>query len=170
MAHYEKYLKNLGLDLKPIINSAPQTSWMEQYVKSHNSLDDEINFQQIDPNTGIPSIDSVNVQIQPGALTPESIEDAFLKLVDKYQLINVFGKVPAKEKRPFNMADAFKGCTGFTEATDNYTSKTFTLDEVIKIIEEYQSNNFPISTFNQWDNDTTIKDFKRQLIDRFKLL
>jgi hypothetical protein len=166
MAHYEKYHDILGI--RPKIEPAPQLNLNSEMYENM--------FQQIDPNTGMSNVDSC--QLQPGSISPEIIEDAVLKLFDKYKVSDIFGKIPLKSnEKPMNMTAVFQGCTSLIttgeRGVDNYSddstpiSKTFTLDEVIKIIESTEKR-LNLNTVGIWENKTEELIDKHKLIEKFK--
>jgi hypothetical protein len=117
----------------------------------------------------------------------QSIEDSVVKILEKYGLM-------ANALR-FDLRFDKDATIGYPDSTLGYQGsysphmnedegirceeldinefnkpKTFTLDEVIKIIESTQSTTQVVSVFNQWDNDAIVESYKHQLIETFKIL
>jgi hypothetical protein len=102
----------------------------------------------------------------------QSIEDSVVKILEKYGLVNQSPHFYRDGTTNF-IHDA---TYGYVDATIGYpingeeSEKTFTLDEVIKIIESTQSTTQVVSVFNQWDNNAIVEAYKNQLIETFKIL
>jgi hypothetical protein len=136
---FEKYSKVLG-----VIGDAcrqDSSSWKEEYTQKSGLT--------IDPNIGEMSIDGQQLELT-GKIDSSAIEEAVLKILNKY---NVY--IPASHEVS----------VGYSA----YPMKTFTLDEVIKIIESVDKR-LNLNVHGIWENHTEDLIDRDKLIQKFKSL
>lgn len=143
MGHIEKYLAVLGVrpNIEPDIKINTEM-WGNIYQ------DTSINTLQFP----LPQIKTI--------FSKESIENAVVELFNKYGVVDKYGK----DIQPIDTA------TGFYDTSAGYSipsDKTFTLDEVIKIIESTEKR-LNVNTVGIWENKTEELIDKHKLIEKFK--
>jgi hypothetical protein len=132
---------------RPVVTPAPQPkiNWLESYSRGHvehqipPEMFDSMYQQQIDPNVGLGNVD--NSQLQSGNISVDAIEDAVLQLFDKYKVSDLYGKIPAKNE--ISVED-------FSPSSVP-TTKTFTLDEIINLINSMHTESIHSQAY--WNTD-----------------
>jgi hypothetical protein len=98
-------------------------------------------------------------------LFDEIIEESIVEILKKYNLIQDTHEFGIDDSNTMLSNDLIK-----YPINDDEPEKTFTLKEVIKIIESTPSTTQAVSVFNQWDNNTIVEAYKQQLIQKFEIL
>jgi len=143
MAHYEKRFDIFGQQYmpRPNVEPAPQPKFTKETSGMFVNLDSSM-FVNLDGNVLIPTL-------HPGKIDSEAIEDAVLKILEKHGVYSKTIDPNIGYEKELNV-------------------KTFTLDEVIKIIEFTPKRLDGNTVGTIWENKSVELVDKYNLIQKFK--